>query len=224
MTLETIINDFLNEEYSFFKYRDKDGNDIYVRLDFESHHDFFQQYMDYYREQPSLSDLLVDATQGIIKITQRDNKVYYIRHPHQEVFKDREGHQRGIPVEIANAVKENLLSHKDELYICETFSEIMNIVEKCKVRGFGELAIYDTAVRIGAFLKIEPDRVYLHAGTREGIKTLEEKGYLAKGSHKQKSLSISDMPKSMHKLSADEIQHFACAKKEQLHALDDNNG
>ena len=48
MTLETIINDFLNEEYSFFKYRDKDGNDIYVRLDFESHHDFFQQYMNYY--------------------------------------------------------------------------------------------------------------------------------------------------------------------------------
>lgn len=224
MTLEAVINDFLNEKYSFFKYIDKDGNDIYVRLNFESHHEFFKQYMKYYREQPSLSDLLVDATQGIIKISQRDNNVYYIRHPHQEVFIDREGHQRGIPIEIANAVKENLLKYKDELYICETFSEIINIVEKCKVRGFGELAIYDTAVRIGAFLKIEPDRVYLHAGTREGIKALEEKGYLAKGSHKQKSLSITEMPKSMHKLSADEIQHFTCAKKEELHYLDYNNG
>ena len=53
----------------------------------------------------------------------------------------------------------------------------MKIVEECKVKGFGELSIYDTAVRIGAHLRIEPDKVYLHAGAREGIKALEDKGY-----------------------------------------------
>ncbi len=38
------------------------------------------------------------------------------------------------------------------------------------IKGIGELTIYDTALRIGAKLKLEPKKVYLHAGTRVGAK------------------------------------------------------
>jgi hypothetical protein len=40
------------------------------------------------------------------------------------------------------------------------------------IPGIGELAVYDTALRIGARLGLEPAKVYLHAGTRAGAKAL----------------------------------------------------
>jgi hypothetical protein len=36
--------------------------------------------------------------------------------------------------------------------------------------GIGTLTASDTALRIGGFLKLQPDRVYLHAGTKDGAK------------------------------------------------------
>lgn len=216
MTLEELIIQFLNEDYEFFKYCDKDGNKIMVKLHFYSYREFFERYMEYYREKPSIISLLEDATLGIIKVKQGENNIYYIRHPHQEVFVDNDGHERGIPKYIAFQVEQNLMFYRGVLRNCVNFSQIMDIVDKCKVTGFGELSIFDTAVRIGAFLRIAPDRVYLHAGTRVGINALEEKGYLQKGSSKQKLIKINDFPEELRVLSADEIQHFVCVKKEQL--------
>ena len=36
----------------------------------------------------------------------------------------------------------------------------------------GELTVYDVAHRIGAYLQLEPDVVYLHRGTRIGARYL----------------------------------------------------
>ena len=59
---------------------------------------------------------------------------------------------------------------------------------------------------------------------REGIKILEEKGYIKSGSHKEKSLPIENMPEPLQKMSADEIQVFACYKKGDMKdKLDVNN-
>lgn len=216
MTLEELIIEYLGEEYNFFKYRDKDGNEIRVMLHFDSHHSFLEQYMKYYREMPSLETLIEDATLGIIKIEQSNNKIYYIRHPHQEVFTDNDGKMRGISHIIAQEVKQNLLQRIEDLRMSSVFPQIMDIVEQCRVKGFGELSIYDTAVRIGAFLGIAPDMVYLHAGTRKGIEQLEVKGYLPKGASKQKSIAVNDMPDEFKKLTPDDIQHFACLKKKEI--------
>lgn len=216
MTLKDIITEFLNEDYKFFKYNDKNGNLIKVYMYFSSHREFFQQYMKYYREQPSLDCLLKDATLGVIRIEQAGNKIYYIRHPHQEVFTDRDGRRRGVSENIAQQVEHNLQDRIDDLMNCTNFSEIIKIVGECKVNGFGELSIYDTAVRIGAFIRIEPDEIYLHAGTREGIKQLEEKGYLVEGSSKRRTIRRNEMPKEFEDMSADEIQHFTCYEKDNL--------
>lgn len=42
-----------------------------------------------------------------------------------------------------------------------------------EVAGIGELYVYDTAFRIGAYLRLPPTRVYLHAGTRDGARALQ---------------------------------------------------
>ena len=222
MTLEQIVNLFKTEEYSFFKYRDIYGDEIKQWMHFDTHHDFFIQYMQYYRVFSSLSSTLEPATLGIIRISQ-PTKDYLIRHPHQEVFTDRDGNQRGIPSEIANQVKNNLELHLNELNNCNSFSEIIEIVESCRVRGFGELAIYDTSIRIGTFLGIVPDRVYLHAGTRIGMEALEQKNYVPIGSSRNKSVSTEDLPKEFKTMEADEIQHLLCAEKDLLKNQLENN-
>jgi len=50
------------------------------------------------------------------------------------------------------------------------FDELYELIEKLvgNINGTGELYIYDTSLRIGAKLGIEPNKIYLHRGTREG--------------------------------------------------------
>lgn len=86
---------------------------------------------------------------------------YFIRHNHQEVFLDKEGNQRGVPFEVSKQVRDNLIKRMNDILKARTFDEIYQIVTDCKVKGFGELSIYDTSMRIASHLNIEPDKVYL---------------------------------------------------------------
>lgn len=101
-----------------------------------------------------------------------------------------------------------------------TFDEICKIVTDCKVKGFGELSIYDTSMRIASHLNIEPDKIYLHAGARKGMEVLEEKGYVKQGSSKKKHIEIKDMPKPMQQLKAAETEHLLCSMKATMIELE----
>ena len=49
------------------------------------------------------------------------------------------------------------------------------------IHRFGKLAVYDTACRLGVYLGLGPEVVYLHAGTTKGAKALSldtNRGYL----------------------------------------------
>jgi hypothetical protein len=41
------------------------------------------------------------------------------------------------------------------------------------IKGFGELAVYDCSLRVGSYLNLLPDKIYLHAGTRKGAEALK---------------------------------------------------
>jgi hypothetical protein len=77
------------------------------------------------------------------------------------------------------------------------------------VRGLGELYYYDTALRIGASLRLMPRRVYLHRGTRDGAHAL---GLACKAD----SLDPRDLPKALAVLEPREIEDFLCIYKDQL--------
>lgn len=65
-----------------------------------------------------------------------------------------------------------LLDQIDRISKAESFHELLSIVEDCKVADIGPLTFYDTATRIGAYLKIYPEKIYLHTGTRLGAERL----------------------------------------------------
>lgn len=222
MTLEDLIRQYKTEEYKFWKYRDKDGNNITTHFFFETHSDYLDKYLSFYKELPNLTEVIVHAADGIFKLTNNGIE-YFIRHNHQEVFLDKEGNQRGVPFEVSKQVRDNLIRRMNDLLKARTFDEIFKIVTECRVKGFGELSIYDTSIRIASHLNIEPDKIYLHAGARKGMEILEEKGYVEKGISKKKYVEIKEVPKSMQQLKAAETEHMLCSMKESMSEIEQQN-
>ena len=81
-------------------------------------------------------------------------------------------HQYRLKREYLEDFGNNILLHIDSISNVNNFEDLIRIVRTSRVYGIGELAIYDTAVRIGAFLDIWPDKIYLHAGAKIGALAL----------------------------------------------------
>ena len=219
MTLQELIDQYKTEDYKFWKYNDKDGNNIKTHFFFETHTEYLDKYLSFYKELPNLTEVIVHAADGIFKLTNNGIE-YFIRHNHQEVFLDRNGNQRGVSYEISKQVRNNLIKRMNDLLKARNFDEIFQIVTECKVKGFGELSIYDTSMRIASHLNIEPDKIYLHAGARKGLEILEKKGYVELGSSKRKNIEIKNMPEPMQKLKAAESEHMLCSMKDDMKNLE----
>ncbi len=219
MTLEELISLYKTEEYKFWKYRDKNGSNIDTHFFFETHSDYLDKYLSFYKELPNLTEVIVHASDGIFKLTNNGIE-YFIRHNHQEVFLDKDGNQRGVPFEVSKQVRNNLIQRMNDILKARTFDEIFEVVTECKVKGFGELSIYDTSMRIASHLNIEPDKIYLHAGARKGLEILEEKGYIEEGSSKRKYVEIKEMPEQMQQLKAAETEHMLCSMKDSMNSLE----
>ena len=154
-----------------------------------------QNELNWFRQQSSLEAAINLAT----KAKDEDGKHY--------------SHQRRIPQTAILEANQLLLEKHNVLQECKSFHELWLLIRETliSVRGIRELYIYDTALRIGAYLNFFPDRVYLHRGTLEGAKAF---GFVTK---KQEWLSLDELPKSFSELSAHEIEDMLCIyKNEQL--------
>jgi hypothetical protein len=157
----------------------------------KTHRTGCQRDRDRFRRLPSLPDAVAEAAGS----ARADGK--------------RESHQCRIPKhsldQFAAAILEQPLANARD------FDDLHAYVRRAakRVHGIGELAIYDVALRIGWFGRMEPTRVYLHAGTREGARAL---GLDVSGA----SLARAVFPAAMQELSAAEIEDFMCIYKAQL--------
>ncbi len=154
-------------------------------------------HIQYSKSQPDLMSVIEIAAKAIDKCNKRHN------------------HQRRISNKNLINFSKELKKHENEIKIAKSFDEIMAIVSRTKCEGIGELTKYDTATRIGAYLNINPDKVYLHSGTRVGAKNLF--GRLGKKEY----LLIDEIPVALHKnkLTASELEDILCIFKDQLKNL-----
>jgi hypothetical protein len=88
---------------------------------------------------------------------------------------------------------------------CEDFNAILELVTElvADIPGLRTLYCYDVAFRIGAFLGHFPERVFLHAGTREGAKRLGlpwRRGYL----------QVSELPEALRQRQPWEVENILC--------------
>lgn len=135
---------------------------------------------------------LVDAIEVAAKAIDENNKI----HSHQR----RRGRVR------LNAFADKLKLKEKEIKRAKTFDDLYSIIEKVNSDGIADLTKYDTATRIGAYLNLFPDKIYLHTGTMIGAKNLL--GNL----NGKKFITVDDLPNEFtkHDFTASEFEDILC--------------
>jgi hypothetical protein len=120
----------------------------------------------------------------------------------------RYSHQRRSKRRAIQEATTELLGAIVQIERCADFDELFGVVEStlAETPGIGELFIYDVALRVGAWLNLSPDRVYLHRGTRDGAKAL---GLDTSNG----TVERSKLPQALRAIPASEVEDILCIYK-----------
>jgi len=119
---------------------------------------------------------------------------------------ERLDHQRRIRRGAVPEAEVALMKSASLLRRVASFAELLQAIEITlrPIFGIGELYCYDAALRLGCYLSLAPEYVYLHAGTRKGARafaTLRGKISL---------LPREAFPEELRNRSAGEIENILC--------------
>lgn len=118
------------------------------------------------------------------------------RHPHQ--FRRSRQTLEKFAYSICHSIT--------EMQKVDCFEDIYQLVEARKVHDIGPLTIYDTAQRIGAFLGIHSDKIYLHSGTKLGAEKILGRRL------RQSTLDWTELPKAFQdpRLTCADLEDILC--------------
>jgi len=121
----------------------------------------------------------------------------------------RSSHQRRIPKVVLEQATRRL--RRAHLKSAASFDDLIERVRMATkvVDGIGELYVYDTSLRLGAWVRQLPRKVYLHAGTRVGAQALNL-------DHRAKSLAPKELPSTLQRLRPYELEDVLCIYKDWL--------
>ncbi len=121
----------------------------------------------------------------------------------------RHPHQRRIPEAVLGKCEAVLLASLPALRRAKDFDALFEVVRSSigDIHGVGELLVYDTTTRIGAFRGLGPSAVYLHAGVRRGAKAL---GLDTLGER----IALRSLPKPLDRLDGEAAEDVLCIYKD----------
>lgn len=155
------------------------------------------EVLEFYREQKTLKDALKLAAYA----KTRNGKL----HPHQYKL------DKTVYAKIHTRLKQRNLEQ------CETFHELFQLVEDAilSIDGVGALMVYDTAHRLGAYLGLRPEYVYIHAGAKIGAKAL--------GVRRKPWISRFELPQEFRRLKPEQVEDCLCIYKDELKRIQGDN-
>ncbi len=128
-------------------------------------------------------------------------------------WKDQDGKIHSHQRLVSRAAKAGAGERIRSLKVADVadFEQLFQRVQKAigSIRGIGDLAVYDAALRIGARLGKLPERVYLQCGARVGARAL---GIDAR----HRSLPMDVFPAEFCRLEPWEVEDVLCIYAEQL--------
>lgn len=118
-------------------------------------------------------------------------------------------HQRRIGKEQVHESYQVL--RRSKLESCKTFEALEEKIHGAvhDMDRIGDLYTYDVAQRIGAYLGLKPEHVYLHAGTLRGARNLGLRP-------RRRFLHMDELPPSLQGIDAALLEDFFCMKKDCL--------
>jgi len=155
---------------------------------------------------------MVDAEREIARIKKCDSLSEAIDRAAKCINYDdkRHSHQRRIRKSALLQATKSLKKYITDFEGCRNFDDVLKIVsDNTRILGIGDLYRYDVAHRISAYLGFFPDKIYLHAGTREGAKihaTVHNKHWITK----------SEVHRELRILSESDIENFLCIYKNNV--------
>ena len=103
----------------------------------------------------------------------------------------------------------------------EEFDAFYDRLWEIRPEGIGPVTTYDVAVRVGAFLELEPQSLYLHAGVRQGWLALcpvEPFGFRRRWAGIDR-IRTGWWPDEVKPLPADELEDFLCTYRELFRSI-----
>ncbi len=100
----------------------------------------------------------------------------------------------------------------------ESFEDLFAVVKAAisDLPGIGELTIYDTSLRLGAFFGISPSSVYLQRGALKGARNFYTRRRIGTPLPLGRSVSCVGFHPELSELSAHEIENFLCVMATRL--------
>jgi hypothetical protein len=124
---------------------------------------------------------------------------------------EKHRHQSRIPQPSLEKSKRRLVKNLSLVRSTKSFQELIELINHLirPIDRVGELCVYDTALRIGARFRHEPKKVYVHAGTRDGIRKLGLDS-------RRETIEMDELPAPIRKLRPREAEDFLCVYKDDL--------
>jgi hypothetical protein len=146
-----------------------------------------------FRRLPKIELAIHHATIGLwLGIEKKPNGEFYI-HPHQAQ----------ISLARRRACRDALMAVRGELPKYKNFEELRAfIADTIPSKRKDGVAIYDMALRLGAFLRVRPEFVYLHAGVKRGAKRFGITG--------KRMVRVEELPKAFHNETPWAVEDILC--------------
>lgn len=143
-----------------------------------------------------------------VKLTSLDDAIRFACHGKEGNI---HGHQHLVGKQNLEQARKALQRRADEITSCKSFDDLLTLIENrtASIDRFGILAIYDTSLRLGAYLDLWPKVVYLHAGTKKGCKAL---GVATKGG----KVAMDMLPHPVRTLEPYQAEDFLCIFKDEF--------
>jgi len=121
-------------------------------------------------------------------------------------------HQYRIKNDTLRKLDAELLKIKNKIKTVNNFDELFELVHGTRVfKSRYSLTVYDTALRLGFYLKKYPERIYLHAGAKKGAEKVM-------GKIRKHFIMKNDLPEPFRScgLKEYELEDLFCVYKDKL--------
>ena len=127
----------------------------------------------------------------------------------------KHNHQSKVQDKILMAWAARLIEKLPPMF--KDFDDLYDTLYALRIKGIGPVTHYDVATRIGAYLNLEPEQLYLHAGVLDGWKLLHDTRIYNMRSWPFR-IERYHWPKALRALPADQVEDLLCAYRTFLNA------
>jgi hypothetical protein len=99
----------------------------------------------------------------------------------------------------------------------DTFDQLYKYLWDHRIPGIGPMTVYDTAVRWGEYLGLEPEQIYVHAGVQSGLRALHDVDLLDyRTIEGRRTIPMRYLPKPLNSKPADMVEDFLCTYRSAI--------